>query len=241
MDTDAPKVQVVIDSMALPLFEPSASAHLGGRAQPVKPGREWHLPRDAEQRLLVRLTVRIANRGDSLADVSFGGCIHEDDTNNTALEMSIFPTPPDDHLGTVYFIVANFTIKEWSENWLARQKNKTLPFVATATVTCTDIRDEGVVDTWSWRIGACPIRSDPERDGVWQPDPGLQGQPAPLALGYQRRPPRTRTYWISRSKNLPLADPFIAQDHSGWKFWKNWSKTRRRPNRVAGPTNIRPT
>jgi hypothetical protein len=210
MDTDAPKVQVFIDEATMPMFEPSASAHLGGQPQRLKPGREWHLPRDAGQRLLVRLVVRIANRGDSLADLSFDGCIRGPES--TASETSIFPTPMDGSLGIPYFIDASFTIKEWSENWRARQQGKTLPFVAMAAITCTDIRDEGVVDTWSLQISSCPIRSDPERDGVWQIDPDLLGKPTQLALGYKRRPPRKRTYWRSRSENLPLANPFTVPE-----------------------------
>jgi hypothetical protein len=240
-DAEAPRIEISLT--AIPsryMVEPSSTEHLGGRAQPFEPGRQWHFPRDDDQLIVLRATVYSINRADNMVYAEFEGPIQRE-KGQPRSGPPIQPAAATQHVPArsvtdgspiplLLQLEARFTAKQWAENYEAQQRGSHLPFVAEAKITYTDGRDEGVVDVYRLWLTGCPIEPVPTLGEVWRerllrsPDGELPKE----VINYDPYPPRKRQYWISRSEKVALPSPTYGQAPSSRPQSRRWWKARAR-------------
>lgn len=96
------------------------------------------------------------------------------------------------------YLQREFTIKELSENFTAKQAGQELPHKVLGTVTAQDDRDNGSTDRWDLVLTGCPVEMVPDRDGLWSIAPWHLTEGSGLrTLDYSLLPPRQRIHWAS--------------------------------------------
>lgn len=184
------------------------SSTTGGFAQPVVAGQEWHFPGRAGEPITLQVVATVANLGNESARVSFYGPIRQhSDTEPQPSPPAPMMIEPNQEI--VYYIEAKFTAEQWAENWRTRQQNNDTPHFGIVTIECRDQRDQGVTDTWHLRLTGCPIEPTPSKDALWRQtrqQPGADSRDDAV-VSFDPDPPRKRTYWISRSRNVALPLP----------------------------------
>ncbi|MBL7550217.1 hypothetical protein I6A60_20375 [Frankia sp. AgB1.9] len=181
-----------------PPYAPSTAPR--GQPQPWPIGQEWHVPRDADHKMIMSAEVRVKNLGSRLAHLTFEGPLHFPSNKPATPQLLL----PDSEL--VLVLDAAGTVDTWAAAWHARENGEPLPEGTEARVICTDDRDTGVVDTWRPRLAAWPIQPVPDRDGLWRLTTEQTGR-----VEYQAQPPRERVYWLSQRDRVPLPPPVYAE------------------------------
>ncbi|MBY8868710.1 hypothetical protein [Streptomyces sennicomposti] len=205
LDDQAPQVEVhLTPETAWPPLGPSA-----GWPQPWPPAQEWHFPRDEDTLLALRVTVHVTNHSDRPVHATFEG-----DLYHPYVEGADRPTRMDRRLlldpgqSVAADLRKHFPLKDWAENHRAyTEETGDRPAQALALVRVHDDRDNGVIDSWELALSGAPIQPDPERAGVWRLTPPMPDESALRCVDFELQPPRVRTYWLSRSKNMPLPEP----------------------------------
>lgn len=207
LDGQAPEVSVRISDVPWP---PYAWTPSGMPVNPWPNGYEWHFPAKQDERIVLQAAINVRNHGLSHLTLDFEGDLYSSVQRRPRALTSnlLFPEQT-----ITVFLQKDFTIKELSENYEARQAGRPLPHRVTGTIAARDDRDNGVTDLWDIELTGCPVKPVEERAGVWvvagsslPDDTGLD------SLEYASQPPRTRTYWISRQGGQRLPEPTFAID-----------------------------
>ncbi|WP_411119897.1 hypothetical protein [Streptomyces sp. 058-1L] len=106
------------------------------------------------------------------------------------------------------FLQRDFTIKELSENYRARQAGEELPHQVRGSVTVEDDRDNGSTDRWDLVLTGCPVEPVPDRDSLWRLAPWHISEGSGVrTLKFERLPSRQRIHWVSRARDVRLPAP----------------------------------
>ncbi|MCF3129860.1 hypothetical protein [Streptomyces olivochromogenes] len=202
LDEQAPAVSVRIHDVPWP---PYAWTPSGMPVNPWPNGHEWHFPAKQDQRIVLQAGITVQNHGRSHITLNFEGDLYfaVERRPRAATSNMLFPES-----SIPLFLQRDFTIKELSENYEARQAGEPLPHRVTGTVTAHDDRDNGVTDTWEIELTGCPVRPVEDRQGIWVvAGSDLSGDSGSSTLEYALQPPRKRAYWISRQRGQRLPEP----------------------------------
>jgi hypothetical protein len=169
-------------------------------------GYEWHFPAKENERIVLQARIAMKNLGGSHLSVDYDGdlCFA---VANRALRASSNLISPHEEISNLY-LQKDFTVKELSENYQAREEGRPLPHKVTGAISIHDGRDNGVTDTWKFALTGCPVQPDENRGSVWliASDLIIDGT-EPNPLNFTLQPPRQRTYWISRERQVRLPEP----------------------------------
>ncbi|MFD4973140.1 hypothetical protein [Streptomyces sp. NPDC058424] len=206
LDSEAPKVTL---TMEVPEWEPLAWTPHGMPCNPWPPGHSWQFPRDRgqEHSLVLQQVLVLENLSDRRVEARFVGNLVVSDEDRRPRAAGVIVLEPGEKSEKVY-LQRDFTIKELSENFTAKQAGADLPHRVVGTVTVEDDRNNGNTDRWDLLLTGCPVHPDPERDGVWMiawhhltEGSGLR------TLEYELVPSRQRTHWLSRAQGRMLPEP----------------------------------
>jgi hypothetical protein len=209
LDAQAPAVSVRLTEVQWP---PYAWSHVGMPVNPWPNGYDWHFPEKENERIVLQARVVVENRGDRYVNVEYDGDLVKE-VEHRARPATTHALGPQQGNGVNpdLFLQRDFTIKELSENYEARQESLPLPHRVTGTITVHDSRDNGVTDTWEVELTGCPVLPHESRTGVWLIDHETGSE----ALEFVSHPQYERTYWISRRRGERLPDPAYALGSAG--------------------------
>ncbi|MFE2540994.1 hypothetical protein [Actinacidiphila glaucinigra] len=220
LDDRAPEVSVRLEEPTWPLL---AWSHLGMPCNPWPGGHDWHFPEREGDRTVLQAAVVLENLSGRAIEARFEGdfaVAAEDNRELRAPSPLIVPARETGGAdGEVrVFLQANFTAKELSENYEAREQGLPLPHRAVGTISVRDDRDNGTTDTWDLSLSGCPIQPHETRGSVWVTVPFHITEGSGLrSLEYDLLPPRRRTYWISRRDGIELPAPTFTVRTNWWR------------------------
>ena len=204
LDAQAPAVSVRFTEVEWPPYAWTPSGMPVGH---WPNGYEWHFPEKEDERIVLQARVVIENRGDRYVNVEYDGdFVKEVEGRDRPMTSHALWPQQGNGVNPNCFLQRDFTIKELSENYEARQEGRPLPHRVTGTIRVHDSRDNGATDTWEVELTGCPVRPNPSRTGVWLIDTDTGSE----ALEYVSHPSFERTYWISRRRGQRLPDPAYA-------------------------------
>ncbi|MFF4145959.1 hypothetical protein ACFY0A_32430 [Streptomyces sp. NPDC001698] len=204
LDDQAPQVEVHLADAAWPPLGPSS-----GWPQPWPAAQEWHFPRDEDVLLALRVTLHVINHSNRPVHVTFQGDLYhphvEGADRPTAMDRRLLLDPEQ---SVTADLRKHFPLKDWAENHrVYTEGTGERPAQTLGLVRVSDDRDNGVIDSWELKLSGFPIQPDPDRAGVWHLTAPTPDEPALRCVDFALQPPRVRTYWLSRSKDIPLPDP----------------------------------
>ncbi|MEU2556841.1 hypothetical protein ACF1GY_35925 [Streptomyces sp. NPDC014684] len=206
LDSQAPKVTL---KLSPPPWEPLAATHMGMPCNPWPAGHTWHFPAEQEgaNRLVLQQILVLENLSDRRVQVRFDGDLIVADEDRRPTAAGVIVLEPGETSRDVY-LQREFTIKELSENFHAKQAGQELPYKVLGTVTVEDDRDNGSTDRWELVLTGCPVEPDSDRDGLWRIAPWHLTEHSGLrTLDYSLLPPRQRIHWVSRTRGIQLPAP----------------------------------
>ncbi|QDN64325.1 hypothetical protein [Streptomyces sp. S1D4-14] len=192
LDSQAPKVTL---KLSAPPWEPLAATNMGMPCSNWPPGHTWHFPAEQEgaNRLVLQQTLVLENLSDRRVQARFDGDLVVADEDRRPAAAGVIVLEPGETSRDVY-LQREFTIKELSENFHAKQAGQELPYKVLGTVTAEDDRDNGShgslgagADRLPGRAGPRPGR--PVEDRAVAPDRGIGAahpglQPAAVAAAH---------------------------------------------------------
>jgi hypothetical protein len=207
LDAQAPAVSVRLTDEAWP---PHRASQFGVIAGEWPAGYEWHFPAKESERIVLQARVLVENMDpNQYASVEYGdNLIREKEGRRQPVRPHVLWPRGQSTLSRNLFLQKDFTVKELSENYEARQEGRPLPHRVTGTVTVHERRDNGVTDTWELELTGCPVRPDRTRSGIWVVDT----ESGVDSLEFESHPTHQRTYWLSRRRGERLPEPTY---HSG--------------------------
>ncbi|MFD6327639.1 hypothetical protein ACFWOL_33585 [Streptomyces sp. NPDC058442] len=204
LDDQAPQVAVHLSDAAWPPLGSSS-----GWPQPWPAVQAWHFPRDEDVLLALRVTLHVTNHSNRPVHVTFQGDLYQ-----PYVEGADRPTRMDRRLllepesSVKADLRKHFPLKDWAENHrVYTEGSGERPAQALGLVRVHDDRDNGVIDSWELKLSGFPIEPDPDRAGVWHLTHPTLDESALRCVDFALQPLRVRTYWLSRSKEVPLPDP----------------------------------
>lgn len=206
LDSQAPAVKITMNE---PPWEPLAASSHGMPVNPWPPEQTFHFPaqQEGQYRIALQQMLVVQNASDRRIQVRFDGDLLIVDENKRPVAAEVMLLEPEGESPQV-FLQKEFTIKELSENYLAKQAGQALAHKVLGTITVEDDRDNGSTDRWDLVLTGCPIVPVPDRDGLWHvarynivEGSGLR------TLEYSLLPSRQRIHWISRAKGIQLNAP----------------------------------
>lgn len=206
LDAQAPAVTV---RLSAPPWEPLAATNHGMPCNPWPNGHTWHFPADQEgaNRLVLQQVLVVENRSDRPVQARFDGDLVVADENKRPTAAPVLLLEPGEKSPEIY-LQRDFTIKELSENFTAKQAGQELPYKVLGSVTVGDDRDNGSTDRWDLVLTGCPVEPVVDREGMWRIASWHMTEGSGLrTLDYSLLPSRQRTHWISRSKGVQLPAP----------------------------------
>jgi hypothetical protein len=206
LDVQAPAVTL---KLSAPPWEPLAWNNTGMPCNTWPPGHSWHFPaqQDGANRLVLQQVLVLENLSDRRVQVRCDGDLVVAGEENRPTAAGVFLLEPGEVSPDVY-LQRDFTIKELSENFTARQAGHELPHQVRGSVTVEDDRDNGSTDRWDLVLTGCPIEPVPDLEGLWRVAPWHLTEGSGLrTLDYSLLPPRQRIHWISRARGVQLPAP----------------------------------
>ncbi|WP_151775769.1 hypothetical protein [Streptomyces abyssomicinicus] len=206
LDSEAPRVTLALSD---PPWEPLAWTPNGMPCNTWPHGHTWHFPRDqdGQNRLVLQQQLALKNLSDRRVEARFHGDLVTVDEDGRPHPAGVLVLEPDETREDIY-LQRDFSIKELSENFTAKEASTELPHKVVGAVTVKDDRDNGSTDRWDLLLTGCPVHPDLERDGMWRIAPYHLTEGAGLrTLEYTRVPTRQRTHWISRSRGIQVPAP----------------------------------
>ncbi|MGI5444109.1 MULTISPECIES: hypothetical protein [Streptomyces] len=206
LDSQAPGVTL---KLSAPLWEPQAWNSSGMPCNTWPPGQTWHFPaeQDGANRLVLQQVLVLENLSDRRVQVRCEGDLVVASEENRPTAAGVFLLEPGDKSPDVY-LQRDFTIKQLSENFAAKQAGEELPHRVLGSVTVEDDRDNGSTDRWDLVLSGCPVEPVPDRDGLWTIAPWHLTEGSGLrTLEYSLLPPRQRIHWVSRARGVQLPSP----------------------------------
>lgn len=205
LDAQAPDVRLKLNA---PPWEPLARPSHGGMPAGTWPnGHTWHFPRDQDAGLVLQQVLTLENQSERQVQARFEGDLFTaaEDGRPTAADVILLEpgaTSPD------IYLQRDFTIRQLSENYLAKQAGDELPHQVRGTVTVEDDRDNGSTDRWDLTLTGDPVHPDPDRDAMWHIAPWHLTEGSGLrTLTYELLPSRQRIHWGSRARGVRLPEP----------------------------------
>ncbi|MGW6796633.1 hypothetical protein [Streptomyces chartreusis] len=205
LDSQAPGVTL---KLTPPPWEPQAWKPTGMPCSTWPPRHTWHFPADQDgaNRLVLQQVLVLENLSDRRVQARFDGDLVVADENRRPAAAGVILLEPGETSQDVY-LQQDFTIKELSENFTAKQAGQEPPHKVRGTVTVEDDRDNGITDRWELVTG-CPVEPVPDRDGLWMIAPWHLTEGSGLrTLDFSLLPSRQRIHWISRTSGIQLPDP----------------------------------
>lgn len=206
LDSQAPVVTV---KLAPPPWEPLAWTNIGMPCNTWPQGKTWHFPgeQDGANRLVLQQILVVENLSDRRVQARLDGDLVVVSENGRPTTAGVLLLEPGDRSPEVY-LQRDFTIKELSENFMARQAGHELPHRVIGSVTVEDDRDNGSTDRWDLVLTGCPVQPVPDREGLWTLAPWHLSEGSGLrTLDYSLLPSRQRLHWVSRARGLQLPPP----------------------------------
>ncbi|MYT19988.1 hypothetical protein GTW69_06735 [Streptomyces sp. SID7760] len=211
LDGQAPAVSVRLHDVQWP---PYAWTPHGMPVNPWPNGYKWHFPAMEEERIVLQAHIAVQNHGPVHVTLGFQGDLYfaTDPRPSAATSNLLFP---GQRIHTLV-LQKDFTIKELSENYEARQAGLPLPHRAEGSVTAHNGSDNGVTDVWDVVLTGCPVRPVAERQGLWEvATSSLPNDSGEDLLEYEVQPSRRRMYWVSRRRGEQLPEPIFTINVSG--------------------------
>lgn len=211
MDSRAPTVVIALREPDWPPYEPSTA--YGHVPQPlVGSAATYKMPAHGQRRITLVVKGELRNIGASPAEVFIGdggrfllgGPDDEDalvapDLGTDMSRRQRRRLNPGESVWAVF--MDERSSGEWREHVMATP-DRTMAG-AEVTVTCTDIFDRGVTDTFTIKICGRPLMGSGEDLGAWRlGDPHLFDGVSQLVAAEVT--PIVRTYWASRVRNRRL-------------------------------------
>ena len=155
LDSQAPAITL---QLSPPLWEPLAATN-GNTGMPCNPwphGHTWHFPaeQDGSNRLVLQQVLVLENLSDRRMQARFVGDLVVADEDRRPTAAGVIVLEPGETSRDVY-LQREFTIKELSENFTAKQAEQELPHKVLDTVTAEDDRDNGSTDRWDLVLTGC--------------------------------------------------------------------------------------
>ncbi|MFD3728861.1 hypothetical protein [Streptomyces sp. NPDC058671] len=205
LDSQAPDIILKLDP---PPFPPQAWNNSGMPCNTWPAGHRWHFPADQDgaNRLVLQQVLVLENRSAQRVEARFeGDLVLDRDNRPTAADVLLLE--PGETTPQIY-LQRDFTIKQLSENYQARQDGLELPHQVRGSITVGDDRDNGSTDRWDLALTGSPVHPVPDHDGLWQIAPWhLTEGPGLRTLDYSLLPTRQRIHWISRARDIQLPAP----------------------------------
>jgi hypothetical protein len=206
LDAQAPEVTVRLSE---PPWEPLAWTNTGMPCNTWPHGHTWHFPAEQEgsNRIVLQQVLVVENKSDRRVQARFGHDLVMVDDNKRPTAVGVLLLEPGESSPEIY-LQRDFTIKELSENFIAREAGQRLPHCVIGSVTVEDDRDNGSTDWWDLILSGCPVQPVAGREGLWMIAPWHIAEGSGLrTLAYSLLPPRQRIHWVSRAKGLQLPAP----------------------------------
>ncbi|MFF8973669.1 hypothetical protein [Streptomyces sp. NPDC014995] len=206
LDSQAPDVTL---KLSPPPWEPLAATNMGMPCTPWPQGHTWHFPEQQHgaNRLVLQQVLVLENLSDRRVQARFDGDLVVADEDRRPNAAGVIVLEPRETSPDVY-LQREFTIKELSENFTAKQAGQELPHKVLGTVTAEDDRDNGSTDRWDLVLTGCPVEPFPDRDGLWRIAPWHLTEGSGLrTLDYSLLPSRQRIHWVSRARGIQLPAP----------------------------------
>ncbi|MFE5030031.1 hypothetical protein ACFRAO_43800 [Streptomyces sp. NPDC056656] len=206
LDSQAPGVTL---KLSPPPWEPQAWNSTGMPCNTWPQGQTWHFPAEQEgaNRLVLQQVLVLENLSDRQVEARFDGDLVVADEDRRPSAVGVVVLEPGERSREIY-LQGDFTIKELSENFRAKEGDQELPHKVLGTVTVADDRDNGSTDRWDLVLTGCPVEPVPDREGLWTIAPWHLTEGSGLrTLGYSLLPTRQRIHWVSRARGVRLPAP----------------------------------
>jgi anti-sigma28 factor (negative regulator of flagellin synthesis) len=202
IDAGTYPLTVTVDPSAVwPPLEPSIS---GGAPNPLPTNMVYRLPKDADNRIIVRARFDIRNQGSDLVTVKFNdpwvgsdGIGGEQPVKAGAMSLA------SGRRLDGYFEVDR-SVAEWAEIAQYRLTGQVIEDSVRA-ITLDDESDTGAIDWYEIVIGGTPLIAIDDEQGGWRISPGqyLDFEKNAPVMGVVAHP-RKRVYYLSKRKTLLL-------------------------------------
>ncbi|MFJ1536366.1 hypothetical protein ACIOFV_50185 [Streptomyces mirabilis] len=205
LDSQAPGVTLTLDA---PPWDPKAWTPNGMPCNTWPHGQTWHFPgqQDGSNRLVLQQRLVLENLSDRRVQARCDGDLVVV-SENKPTAAGVLLLEPGEKSPDIY-LQRDFTIKELSENFAAKQAGQELPHQVRGSVTVEDDRDNGSTDRWDLTLTGCPVQPVPDRDALWTIAPWHIHEGSGLrTLDYSLLPPRQRIHWVSRARGVQLPAP----------------------------------
>ena len=194
IDAKMPQILVTSENLRWPPFV----AQSFGDAQPWTSSEPFRMPRDKDERLLVRVDISIENDGPKTVNVSFTPLLTISGLQTSArLEVGQALSGTFD---------AEWSVQQWVDAWNEREATRGGGPVHLFQVTYVDPGDTGAVDHYDVFVQGTILRPVPNEDGAWSlidfPRVPI-GDVGNIAASSQ---PYTRKYWLSRIREVELPE-----------------------------------
>ncbi|WP_405633161.1 hypothetical protein OG933_43970 [Streptomyces sp. NBC_00016] len=133
-------------------------------------GHRWHFPADQDgaNRLVLQQVLVLENLSDRRVEARFDGDLVVADEDWRPSPAGVIVLEPGESSPKIY-LQRDFTLKELSENFTAKQAGQELPHKVLGTVTVADDRDNVSTDRWDLVLTGCPVEPVLDHDGLCRP------------------------------------------------------------------------
>ncbi|MFC1431444.1 hypothetical protein ACEZDB_12405 [Streptacidiphilus sp. N1-3] len=165
LDAQAPEVTVKVSP---PPWEPLAWTNTGMPCNTWPHGHTWHFPAEQQgsNRIALQQVLVVENKSDRRVQARFDGDLVVADDNRRPTAIGVLLLEPGESSPEVY-LQRDFTIKELSGNFAAREAGQELPHRVLGSVTVEDDRDNGSTDRWDLVLTGCSVVPVADRDSLW--------------------------------------------------------------------------
>jgi hypothetical protein len=200
IDAAMPTILVQAGEPIWPPLEPAQ--FLGNHPQPLPFGVNipgMHMPRDQNRQIMVRTEITLTNDSTRHVQMITSPLVDGDDE----------PLPNPLRFGPGERITGNFSVVRSLAGWvqICEEREAGRPGEeAIFDATYLDPADTGATDHWHVAVGGCPVERISDLQGGWQliaAPSALSGKSWGMGVGSSIR---QRTYWLSKTKNLPLPE-----------------------------------
>jgi hypothetical protein len=194
IDANMPQILVTPEDLRWP---PLLAQSLGD-AQPYESPEPFRMPRDKDQRLLVRVDISIKNDGPRTVDVTLTPLLTISGLVKAArLEVGQTLSGTFD---------AEWSVQQWVEAWKERDATRGGGPLHLFQVMYVNPGDTGAVDHYDVVVQGTVLRPVPTEEGAWAlidfPRVPI-GDVGNIAASAQ---PYTRRYWLSRLRGIELPE-----------------------------------
>ena len=199
IDQAMPQLTVSQVRLDWPPFVPSSY----GEAQRYQQAEPYRLPRQAQERLMVRAYFNLSNDDSRTVTLTFSQHVFQSTaTDRQALDQATLE--PGSSLKEHYFEVAR-SVGEWVDIWNGRNETRGPVEDYRFYAMYMAPGDTGAVDYYNIVVGGTLIEPVADETGAWRviANAGLSPVGAIGAIVAVPQP-NTRVYWLSRERSLQL-------------------------------------